>query len=267
MIAPADPGLAAVLRALRRRGGAAARWYKDGCLVRRIELRMRARKVPTITGYASLLTRDPAEAEQLLDALSIRVTGFFRDPDSWRRLGDLLDSDPVGREPPRQAWSMGCSTGEEAWSLALLIRQRIGPDRSGFRVLGSDLDETALRFAEAGCYSAAAGEAIRGFLGQPGGIAREGRFQVDPGLRARVRFVREDLTRTRREPETFDLVCCRNVLIFMGREGQRRILEQARRALRPGGLLMLGRTESLAALGPSGFVSLDTSHRIYQRTP
>jgi chemotaxis methyl-accepting protein methylase len=265
---PADPGLAAVFRQLRARGGGGVEWYKGACVARRIEMRMRVRGVDTFAGYASLLARDPGETGRLLASLSVRVTGFFRDPDSWRRLDQLLDGEGSRLGAPFFAWSMGCSTGEEAWSLALLLDARARTGRlpaRGFQVIGSDLDGRALARAEEARYAAPAAEAVRDWLGEIPGEGAGGQFTVDPALRTRVGFRREDLTAIGAEPDRFDLVCCRNLLIFLTREGQQRVLDNALRSLRPGGLLMLGRTETPAALGERSLVPLDVTHRIYRK--
>jgi chemotaxis methyl-accepting protein methylase len=101
-------------------------------------------------------------------------------------------------------------------------------------------------------------------LPQPYGVVRERWFEVDPVLHPLVVFRREDLTAPRSDDARFDLVCCRNLLIFLGREGQRRVLDAARRALRPGGVLALGRTESLVALPDAGLTPVDLTHRLYR---
>jgi chemotaxis methyl-accepting protein methylase len=261
--------MAAVLRQLRSRGNGGVEWYKGACLARRIELRMRVRGVSTLAGYATLLARDAHEADQLLTSLSVRVTGFFRNPDSWQRLGEILDREGIFLPAPFLVRSMGCSTGEEAWSLAMLLlsRARRGlPPGPAFQVVASDLDPRALARAEAGVYGEDGARAVREVLGATFGDLTEGKYTVDSALRERVRFRREDLTRNGGTPETFDLICCRNVLIFLSREGQRRILENAMGSLRPGGILMLGRTESPAALEEPVLTPIDLTHRIYRKT-
>lgn len=263
-------GMAAVLRQLRRRGGAAFECYKDSCLARRIGLRMRARGVGTLAGYAGLLARDEQEADRLRRALSVGVTGFFRNPDTWRRLREIVAAAPPGSPDRRSGWSMGCSTGEEAWSLAMVLvsqARRSGiPPEGTVRVVASDLDEKALAIAQAGNYPPTAGRAVREVMGEAWGTLEENRFQVGPELRGQVDFRREDLTGSLVLPDRHDVVCCRNLLIFLGREGQRRVITQALRALRPGGLLVLGRTESLAAGQAEELEPVDAFHRIYRRS-
>lgn len=271
MTGTADFGLSEVIRQLSDRGAGGFEWYKESCLLRRIEVRMRARGIGTLTGYASLLADDAEELGRLLRSLSVRVTGFFRNPDTWLRLAELLGSEGLGSAGRLTAWSMGCSTGEEAWSLAMLLlahSRRSGgvPAPAAIRVFGSDVDAQALSIAERGSYPAAAAlTAIREVLSDQEGSQGEGRFEVSPVLRPLVRFRREDLTAPTAQPGWHDLICCRNVLIFLGREGQRRVLEAACRALRPGGLLVLGRTESLVAVPRAELQAVDVTHRIYRK--
>jgi chemotaxis methyl-accepting protein methylase len=264
-----DFGLTEVVNQLARRGAGGFEWYKDSCLLRRIEVRMRARQVPTVLGYAALLADDPEEVERLLHTLSVRVTSFFRNPDTWIRLLELAGSERLGAEGGLTAWSMGCATGEEAWSLAMLLLEharRAGrPPADHIRVIASDVDAPALAHAEAGRYPATAVAAIREVLATPGGSVVDGVFDVSAQVRAGVSFRREDLTIASPVPESCDLVACRNVLIFLGREGQRRVLGAACAALRRGGLLVLGRTESLVALPGTELVPVDATHRIYRR--
>ena len=271
MTGQADFGLGEVIRQLSHRGAGGFEWYKESCLVRRIEVRMRARGIGTLSGYAGLLANDAEEMERLLRSLSVRVTGFFRNPDTWLRLAELLKSERLGSAGRLTAWSMGCSTGEEAWSLAMLLCTHSlhsggVPAFDAIRVTGSDVDEQALGIAEAGNYPAAAAlSAIREVLNEPYGTDTEGRFEVTAKLRPIVRFRREDLTAPAEQAGWHDLVCCRNVLIFLGREGQRRVIEAACRALRPGGLLVLGRTESLIAVPQAQLEPADVTHRVYRK--
>lgn len=268
MTAGDEYGLSVVIRELARHGGGGFEWYKESCLLRRVEVRMRARGIDNLVAYAGLLTNDQAEVELLLHTLSVRVTGFFRNPDSWCRLRDLLGSDRPGRIA---AWSMGCATGEEAWSMAMLLlgqaREAGRRDGSAVQVFASDVDTQGLKVAASGRYAPAAMAAIAAVLRRAYGEVADGHFVVEREVRERVIFRHEDLTAGATAPEPCDLVCCRNLLIFLGREGQRRVLEAARLSLAPNGLLMLGRTESLVALPDSGLVPVDVTHRIYRRAP
>ena len=267
-----DSGLLAVIDQLARYGAAGFEWYKDSCLVRRIEVRMRALRADSLLTYAAMLREDPAEVDRLLHTISVRVTGFFRNPDSWQRLRDVLETERTGAARGSiTAWSMGCATGEEAWTLAMLLTDHAvrqgGIPANRIVVNASDMDPQALVQAQAGRYLPPAAVAVREVMARNNGTIHDGCFEVDAELRPRLGFRREDLTTVASPPESCDLVCCRNVLIFLEREGQRRVLDAAFRALVPGGLLMLGRTESLVALPETRLVPVDISHRIYRRAP
>ncbi len=231
---------------------------------------MRARGVGTVASYAALLEAEPEEVARLLHTLSVRVTEFFRNPDTWQRLLEILRQGGFGSGGRLTAWSMGCATGEEAWTLAMLLMhygERNGgqPPAAGLHIFASDVDADALAVAAAGRYPAATAAAIRHVIGTPYGSIDQGQFLVADAVRHRVLFRREDLTAASPPAGWCDVVCCRNVLIFLSREGQRRMLEKAFTALRPGGLLVLGRTESLVALPHAALEHVDTTHRIFQR--
>lgn len=271
MTAREDTGLLAVIDQLAQNGAAGFEWYKDTCLVRRIEVRMRARGAGSLLAYSVMLRDDPAEIDRLLHTISVRVTGFFRNPDTWQALRSLLEFEGIGARGRVAAWSMGCSTGEEAWSLAMLLTDQAvragAPPVDRLHVHASDVDPQAVAAGEAGRYLPAVTVAIREVMPRNHGDIREGFFEVDAALRPRVSFRREDLTAEVSPPEPCDLICCRNLLIFLSREGQRRVLDSAFRALRPGGLLLLGRTESLVAMPEPRLTPVDITHRIYRRMP
>lgn len=264
-----DFGLSVVIRELARHGAAGFEWYKESCLLRRVEVRMRARGISSLVAYAGMLASDSAEVERLMHTISVRVTGFFRNPDTWKSLREHLIRERMGSRGAICAWSMGCATGEEAWSLAMLLQshaQHTGePPSRQIRVFASDVDTQGLSTAKAGRYLESAAAAIAEVLPETYGSIEAGKFVVDASLRDRVAFRHEDLTAGAAAPEPCDLVCCRNVLIFLGREGQRRVLDAARRSMGERGLLVLGRTESLVALPDAGLVPVDVTHRIYRR--
>lgn len=267
----ADFGLALVINELARRGASGFEWYKESCLLRRIEVRMRARSAPSLAAYAVLLEEDADEAGHLLHTLSVRVTSFFRNPDTWARLRQVLQERRIGSGGRIRAWSMGCATGEEAWSLAFLLldhaRRAGGPPPEAIQVIATDIDSEALATAVAGRYSAPAAAVVDALVTAADARVDAGGFVVGASVRPRVEFRHQDLTAATSFPEQCDLVCCRNVLIFLGREGQRRLLGAAMEALAPGGLLLLGRTESTIAVPDCGLVPVDLTHRLYRKAP
>lgn len=262
-------GLSVVIKELALHGAGGFEWYKENCLLRRVEVRMRARGTDSLLVYAGMLADDPAEVDQLLHTLSVRVTEFFRNPDSWQCLQAHLLRQRCGQAGQISAWSMGCATGEEAWSLAMLLldlsRQLGVPPAAKIRVFASDVDSQGLAAAIAGRYAPGAAAAITAVVSEPYGTVEGGHFVVGSAARERVTFCHEDLTAGAVSPDRCDLVCCRNLLIFLGPEGQRRVLQAACGALAENGLLMLGRTESLLAFPDARLVPIDITHRIYRR--
>lgn len=257
-----DPVLARIAEHLSVRGDGSFGMYREGCFRRRIEVRMRARGLPSLDDYAALLEREPAEVEELASVVPVGVTSFFRNPAAWRRLEALLANEPE----VRTGWSAGCSTGEEAYSLAFLLARR---SAATWRVDGTDLDRDALLVARAGRYPARSADDIGGFFaGVPStewGRHQGNQFEVDDQVRRGIQWSAGNLTDEWLGPVRYDVVVCRNVLIYFGTEGQRRVLTTLTRALRRGGLLFLGKTELALGAEELGIEPVDLRERIYRR--
>lgn len=254
----------------RERGFACAS-YKEKCLRRRIAVRMRARSVHTYADYARVLDSDSAEYDRLLDALTINVTKLFRNWSMYEVLGELVV--PAlwsGGAGPIHIWSAGCSSGEEPYSLAVLFHRHAaahGPMSRLDRVdvLGTDIDRASLTAAEHGVFPESGFEETpadlreRYFSAQPP-------FTIAPTIKQHVRFQRCDLLdEFPPVPGGFQLITCRNVLIYFDRDTQERLLLRFHEVLAPGGFLVLGKVETL--LGPvrSRFAAIDARERIFRR--
>ncbi len=264
MTAPIETGLLRIRRHLTAMGAEALTQFKGSYFDRRLQSRLRVRGVADPTAYADLLDREPDERRRLLSALAIGVTSFFRNPTAWTRLGALLgeSTTPV----TLTAWSAGCATGEEAWSLALLLADLESRGRGpiDWRVEATDLDERSLEVARAGSYSPRAAADVAAVLGPVPGDVSSDRFVVPEALRPRVRFAQADLTAPAPTGD-HDLILCRNVLIYFTPAAQARVMDHLLGALRPGGLLMLGKAE-LAAFDLLPRLALaDRRERIYRR--
>lgn len=259
-----DPGFARVIAHLSRRGGGAFELYKDLCLARRLAIRMRARDAGTVSHYASLLDQEPEEIDRLFQAITVQVSGFFRNPAAWRRLRAAAQALASSWTTPLLGWSAGCATGEEAYSLAMLLDRTAGEGREWW-VDATDIDAGALSVARGARYSADAEAVVLAEAGSEYGSLKDDRFEVAPRVRSAVRFHQGDLLDGPPGGLRYHLVVCRNVLIYFADLGQRRILEVLTRALLPGGLLMLGKAElSLSGL-PHGLDVVDARERIYRR--
>jgi chemotaxis methyl-accepting protein methylase len=245
--------------------------YKDRCLQRRIAARMRAAGVATFAEYATVLDRDTTEYPKLLDALTINVTRFFRNPSTWDIVArDVIPALWAGSRRIR-VWCAGVSSGEEAYSLAALIHRHADACGEGSRVaervriVGSDIDRRCLTAARAAMYAAPA------FVETPAALAdryfpRHGSLRsVAPELRAIVDFEYRDLLHEPRPPGTFDLITCRNVVIYFDRPAQDLLFTAFHDVLAPGGFLVLGRAETLLGAPRMLFRPIESRERIFRR--
>jgi chemotaxis protein methyltransferase CheR len=251
--------------------------YKEKCLRRRIGVRLRARGIQGYGEYARLLDGDAREYEKLLDTLTINVTKLFRNWETYARLAECVISplwrawSPLARSSPTSSlnvWSAGCSSGEEPYSLAVLLHQHAlqvsEPDRlARVCVLGTDIDRESLVRAARGTFLDAA------FADTPADLraryfAAEAPYAIDPAVAAMVRFERRDLI-NESAPAGQHLIACRNVLIYFDRDTQEQLFQRFHDALVPGGYLLLGKVETL--LGPTRnlFDPVDARERIFQR--
>lgn len=267
---PSGAGLPGLLRLLRTRKGVDFGEYKEPTLSRRIHRRMALHRLDTIDAYVQMLESDPAELDALFEDVLIKVTAFFRDEDVFAALRDQILPRLVrgrGDKVTLRVWIVGCATGEEPYSLAMTILELRSelPEDVSVKIFATDISEAALSFARQGVYSA---ERLSGV--DPARRKRffvpvaEG-FQVRKQLRELCVFARHDVAR---DPpfSGLDLVSCRNVLIYLGTELQRRVLPILHYALRPGGVLLLGKAES-AGRDDGLFEVLDKDHRFYLRRP
>jgi two-component system CheB/CheR fusion protein len=263
----AERAMHEVMHLLRERSGHDFAHYKRATLLRRLERRMQVTRQPTLPAYASYLLAQPQETAPLLQDMLISVTNFFRDRLAFealeRKTADGLFDDRLPAQHVR-VWVVGCATGEEAYSVAMLLLEHASTASSpaGLQVFATDIDERALGVARAGAYAESIGTDVpparlRQFFDR-----QPQQYVVSRTLRERVTF---SLHNALRDPpfSRLDMVCCRNLLIYLDRTAQRRLLETFHFALRPGGLLFLGSAETADA-APDHFVVVDRKNRIYR---
>lgn len=246
--------------------------YKKSTLMRRVSRRLAVHGLPTMAAYAELLRDNLQERALLFKELLIGVTAFFRDPPAWKALQREVLPGLVARRAaqggPLRAWVVGCSTGEEAYTLAIacteLIESLPAPERCELQVFATDLNADAIVAARTGIYPATitrdlSPERLARFFSARSG----GRWQVDPPIRDRVLFAVHDVTQD--PPFTrLDLVCCRNLLIYFDAALQKRLVPLLHFSLRPGGALLLGSADSVGRV-PELFQPLDAPSRLYWR--
>lgn len=221
--------------------------YKESTVWRRILRRMVSNRVQTMEEYLALTEKNPDELNQLCKEILISVTSFFRDPKAFDALRDPLSQLLTQKLPGEEIriWVAGCATGEEAYSITILLNELLGPSISDFRVqiFATDIDLNAMAVARRGIYPASALSELESPLLERYFTSREGAYEINKALRDQVVFARQDLVQ---DPPflRLDLITCRNVLIYFQGLLQEQVLSTFHYALRPGGLLFLGKSET-----------------------
>lgn len=256
-----------VLSYLRARTGHDFSVYKRATILRRIGRRMQVNGSEDLESYLAFLRIHPGETGALLQDLLISVTNFFRDQDSFSALESGIPELFKGKGPADyvRVWVPACATGEEAYSVAILLAEHaatleIAPN---MQVFATDLDQRAIEFAREGSFPQSIATDVseerlsRFFSEEPGS------YRIRRAIREMVLFAVHDLLKD--SPfSRLDLVCCRNLLIYLNRDAQARVFDIFHFALRPGGRLFLGSSES-AEEAAALFSPVDKKHRIYTR--
>jgi chemotaxis methyl-accepting protein methylase len=258
------------LHELLRRAGVPYDHYKIRCIERRLATRMRARGVQSYEDYSRLLQLDPGESARLAQALTINVTRFFRNWPAFETLArEAIPALWSRTSGPIRIWSAGCAAGEEAYSIAALFHDhavRAGQQQQIGRVqvVGSDIDEESLRTARRGVYAEAQlVEAPPQLRERYFEIAR-GQAAVGADLRGMVRFEHRDVILDREPDERFDLIVCRNLIIYLEGRAQLALLERFHRCSRSGAFLMLGKVEAVLGQPRTWFQPVVVRARLYR---
>jgi len=244
--------------------------YKEKCLRRRIAVRMRARGAHSYADYAKILDSDNVEWDKLMDALTINVTKLFRNWETYSLLADsIVPALWAAHHDQVKVWSAGCSSGEEPYSLATLFH-RAG-EKSGrtatpqrAKILGTDIDKRSLDSARAALFEEEA------FADTPKEY-RERYFTPGypasplPAIKSLVALERRDLLLEEAPPGGFHMIVCRNVLIYFDRESQEMLFQRYHDALLPGGILVLGKVETLLGNIRNKFAAIEARERIYRK--
>ncbi|MGT2477285.1 CheR family methyltransferase [Paraburkholderia terrae] len=264
----AEEALHDILTTLRTQTGHDFRHYKRATVLRRIERRLQVNAQPDLPAYRRYLGSHPDEARALLKDMLIGVTNFFRDREAFeaveREVLPRVCADEERDGAQVRAWVAGCSTGEEAYSFAMLLSEALPENSTStqVQVFATDIDERAIEMARSGRYP----ESILTDV-PPARLRRffshtRGTYVVTKALREKVLFAAHNILR---DPpfSQLDLVSCRNLLIYLDRGVQRQVLQTLHFALRPGGYLFLGSSES-AEIAEELFFPVDKKNRIYR---
>jgi two-component system CheB/CheR fusion protein len=265
----AEQQIKKVLDLLRTRTGHDFSQYKQSTIRRRVERRMAVHQIEQLDRYVAYLEETPGEGTALFRDLLIGVTNFFRDPEAFEALQAQVIARLVADKPPDsviRVWVTACSTGEEAYSIAILLRETLEAQKKRCRVqvFATDIDARAIEVARAGAYPASiAADLTPERLAGNFSISEDGNARIHKAVRDLLVFSEQDVTR---DPpfSKLDLISCRNLMIYMGAELQKKLIPLFHYALNPAGALFLGTSETVGEFG-NLFSVLDRKEKIYQR--
>ncbi|MFO7528930.1 MAG: chemotaxis protein CheB [Marinobacter sp.] len=261
-----------ILHLLREQTGHDFSLYKPTSLNRRIERRMAIHRISELADYTRFLAANKQEVQLLFRELLIGVTQFFRDPDTWNYLIEEGLPELLARQSPElklRAWVVGCSTGEEAYSLAIVFTEALEQAGQGrdpdLQIFASDINPEAIAIARKGQYPLSIEDTVSETRLARFFTKHDNHYQIRPSIRDKVLFARHDVILD--PPFTqLDLIACRNLLIYFDLTLQRRILPLFHYSLRPNGLLMLGSSETVGRLSHL-FAPLKPKIRLYRSKP
>ncbi|MCK8614699.1 CheR family methyltransferase [Gordonia sp. C13] len=259
-----------LLRYLRDARGFDFTGYKRTSLRRRVAHRMEQVELQTFTEYLDHLQASADECNALFNTILINVTSFFRDEDAWQSLRGVVIPQLLaqrGPDDPIRIWSAGCASGQEAYSLAMLLAESVGAEsfRQRVKIYATDIDEDALAEARTAAYDARAVESIPPDLLATYFEKDGSRYIFSKDLRRAVIFGRNDLVQDA-PISRIDLLVCRNTLMYFNAETQRRVLGRLHFALAPQGVLFLGHAEMLLSHGDR-FTPFDLKNRLFRKVP
>jgi two-component system CheB/CheR fusion protein len=267
---PIDPHFEALLAYLKESRGFDFTGYKRSSLMRRVNRRMGQVEITGYPDYLDFLQVHPDEFTALFNTILINVTGFFRDAEAWDYLrAEVLEPLLLARPADSviRIWSAGCASGEEAYTLAMVLAEALGPDafRERVKIYATDVDEEQLNEARQATYGEREMQAVPPELRERYFEPVGSRFSFRKDLRRSVIFGRNDLVQDA-PISRIDLLTCRNTLMYFNAETQSKILGRFHFALADGGVLLLGKAEMLLSHG-NLFAPIDLKRRVFRRAP
>ncbi|MBW2117970.1 MAG: protein-glutamate O-methyltransferase CheR [Deltaproteobacteria bacterium] len=265
-----EQGFLVLRKKIFRERGLDLSQYREKCLKRRIDVRLRTTGVHNYLEYMAVLKKDPSEYDRLFDALTINVTNFFRDKNTYRVIEKTVIPELISSKKRKgkriiRVWSAACASGEEPYSMAILFHEILG-ERIGdylISIYATDIDEKVMEKAkraeyEAGTFSEVDAKILRRYFN------RNLKYSLKEEIKKMVRFKRHDLI-SDRPLAHLDIILCRNVLIYFSRDLQIRLFDKFYVALNRDGYLILGKTESLAGESAGLFQPVSIRERIYRK--
>ncbi|MDQ1276113.1 MAG: chemotaxis protein methyltransferase CheR [Euryarchaeota archaeon] len=264
-----DIGFELLKRAVTGSTGFNCEQYKEAHFKRRINVRVRATSSENYEEYLRLLKRNSTEHEHLIKTLTINVSEFFRNPETFEVIEKeviplLIKSRSDSLVKSVRIWSAGCATGEEVYSLAILMHRVLGKDLEKFRIsiTGTDIDTLSLEKARQGVYFENVLKNLDASTKEKYFVKQSERYQVSDKLKGMVRFKRHDMI-SESCTDRFDLIICRNVMIYFKKEIQEQLQLNFHKTLNKGGFFVIGKAETLLGTASNRFKPYNARERLY----
>lgn len=262
-----------LLKRIKDKTGIDLSQYKENYINRRLSSRMKLFNVTTYKEYMAILESSPGEYDKVIDAFTINVSEFFRDKDVYKVIKDTVvpaivnEKKKSGRRNIR-VWSAACACGEEVYSLSMLLNDALGNDYNNFsvRMYATDIDEACMKRAREGQYDPTSLKNVdKKFLDKYTCQSPNNRISVNEEIKRNVIFKNFDLIKGTKFGSFFDLILCRNVMIYFSDEQKARLLSEFYNCLSPGGYLVIGKTETLVGDSRKLYTPINSMERVYRK--
>jgi chemotaxis protein methyltransferase CheR len=264
-----DPGFELLKKVITKSTGFNCEQYKEAHFKRRVNVRVRATNSENYEEYLRLLKKNSAEHEYLIKALTINVSEFFRNPETFGVIEKevipfLIKSRSDSLVKSIRIWSAGCATGEEVYSLAILLHRILGRDFDRYRIsiIGTDIDSLSLEKARKGTYHESVLKNVNASIKESYFVRQGETYQVSDQLKNMIRFKRHDMI-SESCINRFDLIICRNVMIYFKKEIQEQLQLKFHQSLNRGGFFVIGKAETLLGTASNRFKSYNARERLY----
>jgi chemotaxis protein methyltransferase CheR len=268
-----DPDLRALILKVRTRTGIDLGQYKDSYITRRLSTRMKSLGALNYRGYSAMLDTAPGEYDKVVDAFTINVSEFFRDKETFQVIREkvlpaiIAEKKSTGRRTLR-VWSAGCACGEEVYSISMILNDLLGAGYSQYtiRLYATDIDDACMQRAKDGIYDPVSVKNVdKKFLERFTKPAPEGKIAVTDDVKRNVTFRHFDLIAGGSFGSYFDLILCRNVMIYFSDAQKTRLITSFCNSLNSGGYLVIGKTETLTGDTRNIYTTINGLERVYQK--
>ncbi|MCD1294162.1 hypothetical protein CUJ83_04030 [Methanocella sp. CWC-04] len=268
-----DPELRMLLRKVHDRTGIDLCQYKDNYITRRVSTRLKALNVSTYREYMKALDTMPGEYEKIVDAFTINVSEFFRDKETFKVImhtviPSIINEKTVQGRKMIRIWSAGCACGEEVHSISMILHELLGSSYDKFTIslYATDIDDACMKKAKDGVYEMTSFRNVDKALLEKYTVPSEsGKLALKPEIKRNIHYRRYDLIKGDKFGSFFDLILCRNVMIYFSEEQKKKLLMDFYNSLSSSGYLVIGKTETLVGDSRNLLEVVNNQERIYRK--